>query len=252
MDKGIIKRNFSRYARCYDEYAALQGAFALQLITKVGRGRFRKILDIGCGTGNYTRLLKDRFPFAEIKAVDISEEMIALAKDKLHDKRIEFIVRDAETIDFDENFDLITSNVSLQWFEDLEGTLGKYKNLLKRNGVILFSIFGSLTLHELNASLKELFKGASISSSGFIDGDTLRGILKKYFKKISVEEDVLKEKHDSLWELLNKIKYSGTRGSGINGRNILRSEIAELERIYKRKFTNTAATYQVFYCRAVK
>ena len=106
--------------------------------------------------------------------------MIRLAKNRLRDAETEFIVADAETIDLNEKFDLITSNASFQWFDDLEKTIAKYRRLLKENGVILFSVLGSLTLHELNTSLRKLFKdNTSITSRGFAEKEDLKVILKK-------------------------------------------------------------------------
>ena len=251
MDKNTIKRNFSRYAKYYDKYATVQNLSALELIARAGTEGFGKILDIGCGTGNYTRLLRDRFPSAGITGIDISKEMIALARSKMRDKRLKFIIQDAETINLNEKFDLITSNACFQWFENPEETLMRYKNLLRPGGTILFSLFGPLTLRELNASLKELFKkDISINAGNFMTRENLKKILKKHLKRIVIEEEIVKERHDSVWALLNKIKYTGTRGAGINAGNISGSGVKELEKIYRKKFTNFTATYQIFYCRA--
>ena len=161
--KEIIKRNFSRYARYYDNYSKIQDISGIGLLSELKSDGFRNILDVGCGTGNYTGLLRERFPFAKIKAIDISGEMIEIAREKLQNKAIEFMIKDAEKIDSigiadpEESFDLISSNVSFQWFADLEKALLNYKRLLKPGGTILFSTFGPLTFYELNNSLKDLF-----------------------------------------------------------------------------------------------
>jgi len=252
-DKAVIKRNFSRYAARYDRYAAVQRLSGVRLIAKTGRARFEKILDIGCGTGNYTELLKSKFPRAEINALDLSGAMIMQAKDKLRGARVKFVVADAERADFPGKFDLITANASFQWFENLEEALGKYRDLLLPGGLILFSLFGPLTLRELDTSLKELFKGSkAISARGFANKEKIEKALKKYFSKTSVEEETAVEKHGSIWELLNRIKYTGTRGSGINAGGIRKSEIKELEEIYKKKFKDQSSTYQIFYCKGTR
>lgn len=252
-DKRIIERNFSRYAGCYDKYAVVQNFLASKLVEKIEPGELLKILDVGCDTGNYTKLLREKFPLAEIKAVDISREMIKTAKNKLKKREINFVIADAEKIAISEEFDLITSNASFQWFASLRSALADYRKLLRKNGVILFSIFGPRTLHELSASLKELFtKDAGISASTFVNKHRLCEVLKGIFKKTSIEEEIFEEKNDSLWQLLSKIKYTGTRGCGINGAKLRRAQINELEKIYKKRFGNLVATYQIFYCRAVK
>lgn len=253
-DKEIVKRNFSRNAVHYDMYATAQNHSASKLIGKVNMSKVRDILDIGCGTGNYTKLLMDKFMDARIKAIDISCNMIEVARNKLKSKEIEFIIADAETVTLDEKFDLISSNASFQWFNNLEKVLVKYKKLLRRNGVILFSIFGPRTYYELNASLKELFrKDISIDSCSFFDKKILNGIFEKYFRNISIDEDILQEKYSSVLHLLNKIKYTGTRGSGIKDNSLWTAGIInDLERIYRKKYGNLMSTCQIFYCRGVK
>ena len=151
--KEAIKRNFSRYAEYYDTHSSVQDQVGLELITSLNTGEFEKILDIGCGTGNYTRLLRDKFPTATIMAVDICGKMIEVAQRKLQDRRIEFVRADAETMAPTESFGLITSNACFQWFDNLEKAIAGYKNLLANDGTILFSIFGPLTLCELSKSL---------------------------------------------------------------------------------------------------
>jgi malonyl-CoA O-methyltransferase len=254
MNKELIRKNFSKYARYYDKYSTTQNLCALRLVAKIKTNGLSRILDIGCGTGNYTKLLKNKFPTVKIKALDISPEMIRIAKNKLQDKKTEFIVADGEAINFDEQFDLITSNACFQWFEDLDRTLFKYRKLLKKNGVILFSTFGPLTFHELNSSLKELFKKDKlISSCNFFQKNELSSILEKYFKGTIIEEEVLKEEYNSISELLNKIRYTGARGDSVNGRNLWTIELLnELQKVYKKKFKYLIATYQIFYCWATR
>ncbi len=252
-NRNIIKENFSRYAACYDNYSTVQNRTALKLIASLATHEFSKILDIGCGTGSYTRLLRDRFPSGTIKALDISMEMVRLAQRKLHDQRIEFIVVDAETVTFGEKFDLITSNACFQWFGNLDKVVSKYRDVLKESGTILFSMFGPLTFYELSESLTKLYKkNVPISSRTFIDKSRAEEMLGKYFNQVSVADEIIKETYTSLRELLNTIKYTGTRGIGINRGSIARRGIIELEKIYREKFGAIVTTYQIFYARAEK
>lgn len=254
MDKEAVKRNFSKYARYYDRYSSVQNHCASKLLSKVKKNGCRKILDIGCGTGNYTVLLKEAFPIARIKAVDISEEMIKIASEKLHDERIEFAVADGERLDLRERFDLISSNASFQWFEDLDKALLRYKRLLTEGGEIVFSTFGPLTLYELDLSLKELFGGGmSISSLNFVEREAVRKTLKSVFKDIEIEQELYKEDNASLSELLKKIKYTGTRGNGFGARRFWTPRlIGDLEKIYRKNFGTLPATYQIFFCKGRK
>ncbi len=250
IKKKLIERNFSDYADYYDRYASIQNLCAAKLINKIEAENFCNILDIGCGTGNYTSLLKNKFPYARIKALDISQNMIKIAKEKLDCQQIEFIVADAEDLNTAERFDFISSNVSFQWFGNLEKTLIKYKMLLNGKGKILFSIFGPATFFELNSSLKEMCgDDVSITSCNFVRRDTISKMLTGIFNKNNVTEEMIKEKLNSLPELLRKIKYTGTRGEGIDCKGVWTPRtIGRLEEIYRKKFGEIIVTYQVFFC----
>lgn len=250
MNKEIIKKNFSKYARYYDRYSTIQNICASRLISKIERKGFDRILDIGCGTGNFTRYLKEKFPGAHIKAVDISEEMIERAKEKLPEG-VDFITADGEAIDVNEKFDLISSNATFQWFDDLEAALLRYRDMLNEGGIISFSIFGPLTFCELNTSLKDLLdRDISINSCNFVEMNAVERIMERSFKNVEIDNGTYKEDHDSLRELLRKIKYSGTRGDRIDNNGFWTPKIMDnLERAYRERYGSIVATYQVFFCK---
>jgi hypothetical protein len=105
----------------------------------------------------------------------------------------------------------------------------------------------------LHQAIADLFKKKiSISSTFFFSWDRLSEILEKYFDRIHIEEQLFGESYVSLRQLLNTIKYTGTRGAGLNGRALGKRQLTELEKIYKDKFNDITATYQLFYCRAKK
>ncbi|MCP4652186.1 MAG: malonyl-ACP O-methyltransferase BioC [Candidatus Omnitrophica bacterium] len=254
INKEVIRKNFSDYAAHYDAYSAVQKTCGLKLIDIIQPSRFNNILDVGCGTGAYTSLLRDKFPDAKIKAIDISQSMICVAKRKRACQKVEFIVADAEQLQLGCNFDLISSNVTFQWFDDLEKTLLLYNELLQKEGHIAFSIFGPRTLSELNYSLKQLYtSNVAITSMGFVKKEKIKKILKSIFKKVLITECVINEESSNLSELLRKIKYTGTRGVGVNANGFWTPRtISKLEQIYYKKFSKITATYQAFFCQAVK
>lgn len=251
MDKKIIARNFSRYARYYDRYADVQGLAAINLTREIKQDNFCNILEIGCGTGNYTLILRERFKDAKIKAVDISAPMVEIARAKFRNNGVEFIVGDAETYRPCERFDFITSNACFQWFDNLESTLRKYKNLLSKNGIILFSIFGPKTLWELGFCLRRILRGSPLSAANFCTRQEIGRILGKNFKRFRIEEFKCRQYYPGLEGLLRKIKYTGVRGSGLKaGASLSRGLLRDIEKAYLGKFSEIRATYQVFFCRA--
>lgn len=254
INKETIRKNFSKCAAYYDRHCAIQTLCALELNNRLVDDKIETILEIGCGTGNYTKLLKDRFPCAKIKTIDISYEMVTAAKNKVSSDRIEFVVNDAERIFLGEKFDLITSNAVFQWFDDLESALLRYQGILNKRGRVLFSLFGSLTFFELNKALDVyLGEAADINSQKFFTQKTIEEILRKIFKKSCVKKEIFKENYGSLVQLLKQMKYTGVRGEGVSKlRFWTPKKIADLEKIYKDEFGGIDVTYEVFFCQGVK
>ena len=253
VDKINITNNFSRYAHLYDQYADIQKQAALKLIDTVKHGNFCKILELGCGTGNYSILLRERFKAASIKALDISESMISVARDKLKHKDVELIVADAQNMSLHEDFDLVTSNACFQWFDDLGEVLREYAKLLQKQGTLLFSIFGPYTFSELNTALTQVLKEERITATHFYDRDSLKAILQEHFKSVKISEINYQENFVSLKELLEKIKYSGIRGNGLTKKIYFsRGLLDKLDRAYRDSFQEIRATYQIFLCQGEK
>lgn len=253
IDKKTVARNFSRYANLYDRYAGIQRVVAHELMKEVPSSGVGQILEIGCGTAYYTRLLKERFSAAYIKAIDISREMIRIAERNLRDERVDFVIADAENMELEDKFDLVTSNAALQWLGSLESAVSGYKSILKENGSLIFSIFGPMTFWELRRALGEFVKqgDAIITANNFVNKEILIEMLNNYFTKISIKEIMIKEKYSSLAELLNKIKYTGARGNGWNRTALRRRDsFAMIEDAYKLAFGKIEASYQIFFCKA--
>jgi malonyl-CoA O-methyltransferase len=257
MDKQKIVKNFSQYAGYYDYYCYIQNKCAVKLLRILDKDKnFLKILEPGCGTGNYTLLLKKRFPSSQITAFDISPEMIEIAQNKIKksvkDNSINFYIKDAEKIKFKEQFDLITSNAVFQWIEDIKSLFEKYKNLLTDRGVFTFSIFGPETFKELQTSLYLYDKKLQINSSGFKNKEEIYTILKSIFDKVYIKEESVQVKYLFFPDLLQAIKYTGTRGD-INTNIFWTKEILNnIGKIYNNTFGEIVATYQVFFCKIIK
>lgn len=251
--KRSIEKNFSKHAHLYDEYADIQYAAASGLIKEAPSGNIRKILEIGCGTGNYTRLLRERLNEARIMALDKSKNMVEIAKKKLEGERVEFIVADAEELELDEKFDLITSNAAFQWFSDLERAVEKYRDSLDKKGMLLFSTFGPMTFSELEYSLKKVLgQSVSIDAAHFPEKEEIKVILGRYFKESVIREEIRKETFHSLTGLLNKIRCTGERGNAPGNLFLWkRNIINNVEKMYKDGFGDIEVSYQIFFCKAV-
>jgi trans-aconitate 2-methyltransferase len=86
------------------------------LIARLGGPDPRRIVDLGCGTGTSTALLRQRWPTAELEGVDSSAEMIAKARAATPE--ITWTLGDARTWRCPRSPDLLFSNAALQWVPD--------------------------------------------------------------------------------------------------------------------------------------
>ena len=250
--KSIIEDKFSKYAYHYDEHCDIQNSVAKCLSDLIELPNVENILDVGCGTGNYTQILHRKFPNADILGIDISRQMLKIASSKIKTSKVKFIRADAEKLSLNNKFDLITSNACLQWLEDFKRALFLYRDHLTNDGKLFFSMFGPDTFSELSHSLKELTKdNLSITADSFITKERVIELLKDIFSKVTVKERVFKERYSSLGELFKKIKYTGTTGSGVEMNGLWTSKkILDIESIYKNNFKEIIVTYQVFFCEA--
>jgi malonyl-CoA O-methyltransferase len=158
LDKNRVARQFNRHVSTYDEYAVVQKRMAhriMQTLSERGVGAER-ILEIGCGTGYLTRLLAELYPSAEITAVDLAENMVRAARERLGNaSSIRWLVGDAETMEWDRTFDLIVSNATVQWFGAPAYAFRILTNHLQTGGWIVFSTFGPDTFQELHRQFQK-------------------------------------------------------------------------------------------------
>lgn len=86
------------------------------LLAQIPNSSVNSAADIGCGPGNSTELLRDRFPGAHIMGMDSSANMIEAARKRMPDT--DFEIADIATWPNNGPFDVILANASLQWVPD--------------------------------------------------------------------------------------------------------------------------------------
>ena len=110
-----IGRNFSKYAHAYDKHAQLQKLMAEKLASFLPNDSPEQILEIGCGTGLFTKYLLAK-PVKKIYLNDISPEMIRCMRIKIPLPPYSQIIHgNAELLKF-KRVDMIAANAVFQWF----------------------------------------------------------------------------------------------------------------------------------------
>ena len=243
-------QNFSSIAGDYDRHATVQAQAARNLLDFNPTLEPCRILEPGCGTGLYTALLANRYPNAAITAVDVSHEMLEVARQKLEEDRISFASGDAEAQP-ENTYDLITSNATFQWFTDLASTIKQYRNALRPGGALTFSYFGPETYHELAEALEDATGRENIvEAARFADHADLTLLMDRHFPRWSIREERYVREFRQLRDLLRTIKHTGTRGRD-TGLRWTPGLLKRVERAYLDRHENIRATYQVFLCRGL-
>lgn len=86
------------------------------LVAAIPEGDVRTAVDLGCGPGNSTEVLADRFPQALVTGMDSSDDMLVDARKRL--PALNFELADISAWSPVQKFDVILANASLQWLPD--------------------------------------------------------------------------------------------------------------------------------------
>jgi SAM-dependent methyltransferase/O-antigen/teichoic acid export membrane protein len=110
----------------------------LQRLIPLHRGR---VLDIGCGAGNWSRRIADLLPWANVTGVDVGEDFIAKARHEHGGDRVDFRIEDFAAMSFaDATFDCIYADNSLEHAFDVDRTLAEIYRVLEPGGVLVAAI----------------------------------------------------------------------------------------------------------------
>ncbi len=97
----------------YLTYADERGRPFVELLARVGAAGPRQVVDLGCGPGNLTGLLAERWPDAHVVGLDSSREMIEKARGL--GQRVDYDVADLRDWRPERPVDVLVSNATLQW-----------------------------------------------------------------------------------------------------------------------------------------
>jgi trans-aconitate 2-methyltransferase len=132
-------------AEDYYQSSSPQQRWARELIEKLHFKGNERVLDIGSGDGKVTVELAERVSAGSVLGIDSSEEMVRFARERFPRERfpnLTFERKDAQFLDFDEEFDIVFSNATLHWVIDHLPVIGGISGSLRSGGRVLLQMGG--------------------------------------------------------------------------------------------------------------
>ncbi len=254
VDKRQARRAFSRAAERYDEVAVLQREIGQRMIERLQVCRLQpeRILDVGCGTGMATRELMNRYPRAQMLALDFALPMLLQTRRRgSWWRKPRCIGGDLEQLPLaDCSIDLIYSNAAIQWSNDLDHTFSEFRRVMRPGGLLMFTTFGPDTLKELRQAWAMVDGSAHVS--GFLDmHDVGDALMRAGFSDPVMDVDRMCLTYQSVDGLMRDLKVLGAhnvsqgRRRGLTGKGRLQRMRQAYEQF--RRDGVLPASYEVVY-----
>lgn len=172
VNKQAVAAAFGRAAGHYHQFNELQRLSAAHLLEQLPAQAYPHVLDAGCGPGSYSRYWLESG--SEVTALDLSADMLSRARAQ-HSAQ-HYLLADIEAIPLpDAGFELVWSNLAVQWCSDIRLALAELYRQLRPGGVLAFTTLTAGSLPELNQAWRAVDNHPH--ANRFLPQDTLREAL---------------------------------------------------------------------------
>ena len=211
MEKQQIAAGFARARKTYDREARVQHQAAAEMLRllrdyaspdDLADGA---LLEVGCGTGIYSRLLQQAFHPQEMWLNDLCTEMQQSLNDLLSLPDVHFLPGDAETLPVPPRTRVITSCSTLQWFTSPRQFFVRCSEALPPAGILAFSTFGPSNLQEIRA-----LTGNGLS---YFTPDELATMFPPDLKLLHASEEIATLTFPTPSDVLRHLKQTGVTGT---------------------------------------
>ena len=220
------KSCFNNVANNYDEipFFKTSAKYVVDIIQEKTRMKKLKVLDVACGTGNVLLECAASMKEATFDAVDISEGMLAKAKENAESKNlnnIEFYLQDVTKLDLDKKYHVITCSYALFFLPEAISVLKKLVSMLRPMGMVIFTTFTEDAFAPSSEIILTLLKKYGSPTAKEYDSDVWTNLKHKKdierlctLSYVTDMQIVKKEIHygmdiDAWWELFNNTGYKG-------------------------------------------
>ena len=207
INKELVSQKFGSSVNTYGEESVAQQHIAQKmaqlLVQHLPTSSFKQIVELGCGTGYYTRLLMKLYGEEPLILNDLCPEMLSYCKEHISQKA-RLLPGDAETLKLPRCTSLLTSCSALQWFDSPATFFRNSLSALSRGGYLAFSTFGPDNTREV----KEL-TGKGLD---YLSLEELKKMIEPYYDLCYAAEERLSYTFSSPMEVLRHLKKTGVTG----------------------------------------
>ena len=256
FDRRIVRRRRDRAAPALAAVDFLLRESAARLADRlldITRS-FPTALDLGCHSGQMAIELTGHPRIGRLLQADLSP---AMARSARQNGPAPTFVADEEKLPVaDESLDLVLSNLSLHWVNDLPGALVQIRRALKPDGLFLAALFGTETLRELRTALMEAETetcgGITPRVSPFVDVRDAGNLLSRAGFTLPVADvDSITVTYIDMFKLMADLRRMAETNAVQERRKTLsrRATFIRAAEIYAERFTNAdgriRATFQI-------
>jgi NADH dehydrogenase [ubiquinone] 1 alpha subcomplex assembly factor 5 len=259
FDRDTVRRHRDRAAAGLPAHDFLLREAGERLVDRLEdlTRRFPMALDLGCHDGRLAEQIGARGGIERLVRCDISTAMAGRAAGR--GLPGEALVADEELLPFaPRSFDLVLSNLSLHWVNDLPGCLLQVRRILKPDGLFLASMLGGASLAELRQALLEaelgLRGGASPRVSPMAELGDAAGLLQRAGFALPVTDgDLLTVTYDDPFRLMAELRGMGesnatlARERRFTGRRLLLDAAARYREQFAGADGRVRASFQILY-----
>ena len=183
IEKNDVINFFDKCAPTWDAEMIRDDAIIGTILDNAGLHGGEKVLDVACGTGV---LIGDYLArnVASVTGVDISPEMIRLAREKFSDPRVRFLCGDVESIDLPSDFDTVVVYNAFPHFPDPAALIARLSRLLRSGGTL--TVAHGMSREKIDAHHHNVAHSVSM---GLMEADKLAGIFAGHLNVTAVISD---------------------------------------------------------------
>lgn len=254
IPKAAVAASFSRAAERYDSVAHLQRDVGEALLARLPAAA-ETVLDLGCGTGYFSRPLAGRFKGARLLGLDLAEGMVRYAREREQGAG-EWLVADAEALPLaSASINVVYSSLTLQWCYRLPLLFTELHRILAPGGKCVFTTLGPGTLHELRDAWAEVDAHQHVNT--FLPAEALRSAAADLpGVTLHLETRTYRLTYPRVRDLLDELKALGAhnmnpqRPAGLTSRRAMQGMLRAYEK--RRVDGSLPATYEVYFAELEK